>query len=113
MNCNITTVPDFDRSIKALAKRYPSMKDDFKAFIEEIRTNPFLGTPLGHHLHKVRFAIASKGKGKSGGARVITHALLYASDEANVTLLMIYDKKDQATITDKEIKELLRKNGLI
>ena len=72
-----------------------------------------MGTQLGHHLHKVRFAITSKGKGKSGGARVITHVLLYAINEADVTLLTIYDKTDQATITDKELKALLRKNGLI
>ena len=72
-----------------------------------------MGTQLGHHLHKVRFAITSKGKGKSGGARVITHVLLYAINEADVILLTIYDKTDQATITDKELKSLLRKNGLI
>ena len=72
-----------------------------------------MGTQLGHHLHKVRFAITSKGKGKSGGARVITHVLLYAINEADVTLLTIYDKTDQVTITDKELKSLLRKNGLI
>lgn len=72
-----------------------------------------MGTQLGHHLHKVRFAITSKGKGKSGGARVITHVLLYAINEADVTLLTIYDKTDQATITDKELKALLCKNGLI
>ena len=72
-----------------------------------------MGTQLGHHLHEVRFAITSKGKGKSGGARVITHVLLYAINEADVTLLTIYDKTDQATITDKELKALLCKNGLI
>ena len=72
-----------------------------------------MGTQLGHHLHEVRFAITSKGKGKSGGARVITHVLLYAINEADVTLLIIYDKTDQATITDKELKALLCKNGLI
>lgn len=113
MNCKITTAPDFDRDIKTLAKRYPSIRDDYKSFLEEIKSNPFMGTQLGHHLHKVRFAITSKGKGKSGGARVITHVLLYAINEADVILLTIYDKTDQATITDKELKSLLRKNGLI
>ena len=51
-------------------------------------------------------------KGKSGGARVITHTVLVESDGADITLVTIYDKSDQANITDKELKKLIKKNGL-
>lgn len=72
-----------------------------------------MGKELGKHLHKVRFPISSKGKGKSGGARVITHVILVVSDSANITLVTIYDKSDKANITDKELRLLMKKNGLL
>ena len=89
------------------------MKDDYRDFLDAIRKNPLMGTELGHHLRKVRFSIASKTKGKSGGARVITHTVLVKSDGADITLVTIYDKADQANITDKELKKLMKKNGLL
>ncbi len=58
-------------------------------------------------------AITSKGKGKSGGARVITVTAIVSVDETNVTLLTIYDKSDRETIKDSELKKVLKKNGLI
>ena len=58
------------------------------------------------------FAIASKGKGKSGGARVITHTVLVTTDGANITLVTIYDKSDQESISNKELRQLMKKNNL-
>ena len=112
MNCKIETTPDFARELKQLAKRYPPMKDDYRDFLDTLRKSPLQGEPLGKHLRKVRFPIASKAKGKSGGARGITHTVLVESDGANITLVTIYDKSDQANITDKELKKLIKKNGL-
>jgi hypothetical protein len=40
--------------------------------IDELTENPTLGTPIGKDCYKLRIAIASKNKGKSGGARMIT-----------------------------------------
>ena len=71
-----------------------------------------MGTKLGKKLRKVRFAIASKGKGKSGGARVITHTVLVTTDGANITLVTIYDKSDQESISNKELRQLMKKNNL-
>ena len=112
MNCKIETTPDFARELKHLAKRYPSMKDDYRDFLNVLRESPLQGEPLGKHLRKVRFPIASKAKGKSGGARVITHTVLVETDGADITLVTIFDKSDQASITDKELKKLIKKNGL-
>ncbi|EON74683.1 hypothetical protein ADIS_4794 [Lunatimonas lonarensis] len=64
-----------------------------------------IGMPLGNSCYKIRLAITSKGKGKSGGARVITH--FYVADNT-VFLLSIYDKSDQDTISDNQIKALLQ-----
>jgi hypothetical protein len=65
---------------------------------------PNIGKPLGKNLHKVRLALSDKGKGKSGGARVITYVLL---KNDVVYLAAIYDKSEQSTIdTDRLIKIL-------
>jgi len=53
-------------------------------------------------------SIKSKGKGKSGGARVITYSLTKDDEDINLTLLTIYDKSERSTISDKEIKDLLK-----
>ena len=112
MNCKIDTTPDFARDLKQLAKRYPSIKDDYREFLDALRKSPLMGEPLGKHLRKVRFPIASKSKGKSGGARVITHTVLVESDGADITLVTIYDKSDQASISNRELRKLKKKNGL-
>ncbi len=71
---------------------------------EELQKNPTLGTPLGQDCYKIRLAIKSKGKGKSGGARIITYLV---TDNEEVILLTIYDKQGKDNISEKELKELL------
>ncbi|WP_317132919.1 type II toxin-antitoxin system RelE/ParE family toxin [Arcticibacter tournemirensis] len=70
--------------------------------MEDLKKDPKQGTALGDNCFKIRIAIASKGKGKSGGARVITHVLI---KEETVFLLSIYDKAEREAISDKDIKE--------
>lgn len=64
---------EFEKRAKALAKKYKSFTSDYKTFLDELEENPFGGVSLGHNVYKTRMSIASKGKGKSGGARVITY----------------------------------------
>lgn len=71
----------------------------------ELKEKPEQGTPIGKGCFKIRIAIASKSKGKSGGARVITHFMV---TDDTVYLLSIYDKSDKENLTDKELKELLQ-----
>ena len=103
MDYKIKTAKSFDKEIKRLGKRYASIADDYAKLLLEISANPHLGTDLGGGLRKIRMAITSKGKGKSGGARVI---------ESEINLLYIYDKAERSSISKKEIEELLRLNGL-
>ena len=71
-----------------------------------MKDNPFQGIDLGGGVRKIRMAISSKGKGKSGGARVLTLNVL-VSDNADVTLLTIYDKDEIANVSDEYIKWLV------
>jgi hypothetical protein len=80
------------------------LKAEYAALIEDLEVNPQKGTSLGNNCFKIRLAIASKKRGKAGGARVITH--FYIENET-VFLLTIYDKSEQDDISDKELKELL------
>ena len=73
--------------------------------LEELHTNPTKGTPIGHSCYKIRLAIKSKGKGKSGGARVITYYYIHGS---TVYLLSIYDKADLENVSEKKIAKLLQ-----
>lgn len=92
------------RELKKLGKKHPSLKMDIAQLIESLEEFPQQGVSLGNSCYKIRLAIASKGKGKSGGSRVITYAHIV---QKTVYLLSIFDKSDQESIPDKEIKELL------
>ena len=80
--------------------------------LEELEANPNLGTDLGGGLRKIRMAIASNGRGKGGGARVITFSVIISVEETEVNLLTIYDKSERESISRAEIEQLLEKNGL-
>jgi mRNA-degrading endonuclease RelE of RelBE toxin-antitoxin system len=104
MSYNVIAVPKFKQEFKRLAKKYPTFKDDFLTLIESLENKPNQGTPLGKNCYKIRFVIKSKGKGKSGGARLITHIVV---SDTIVYLLSIYDKADKVSLSDKEISALL------
>ncbi len=105
MNYSVITIHTFDKQVKRLLKKYPSLKLELSELISSLKLNPEQGTPLGNNSYKIRLSISSKGKGKSGGARVITHLYI---QETTVILLTIFDKSEQSNITDKEILILLR-----
>ncbi len=108
MNFDIIPTPDFEKSFKALAKRHRSLKNDILEFSRSLQENPFQGVELSPGIRKIRMAIASKGKGKSGGARVITYTVIAAEVEGRVYLMKIYDKSDFSTVDLSVLKEMAR-----
>lgn len=107
MNYKIKTSKTFEKKLKRLAKKYHSLKKDYERLLDELETYPTLGADLGQGLRKVRMRITDKGKGKSGGARVITHTAIISVAEGRITLLTIYDKEDQESISASELRQLL------
>ena len=100
---------EFERGAKALRKKYPSFEDDFDTFLNELEANPYGGESLGQHTYKNRMAIASKGKGKSGGARVITYNVQEKNDDEVLIILMtIYDKSDLENVSDAYLRSLVQ-----
>lgn len=112
MNYSIVFDKSFEKEVKRLSKRYSSLKSDLIELQEEIYANPQIGIDLGNSLRKIRMRISSKGRGKSGGARVISFTVVVAIDETEINLLYICDKAERESISLKEIEDLLRKNGL-
>ena len=105
MSYNIIAVPTFKKELKKLVKKYNSLKSEYLELIESLEHNPEQGTKIGHNCYKIRLSIASKGKGKSGGARIITNIVI---SEETVFLLSIYDKSEKDNLSDKELTELLK-----
>ncbi|HET6401757.1 MAG TPA: hypothetical protein VFH95_10195 [Candidatus Kapabacteria bacterium] len=69
-----------------------------------METEPEMGVSLGHHCFKIRLVISSKGKGKSGGGRVITNVRI---TRQSVRLIAIYDKSEKDSLSDTELNHLL------
>ncbi|MEP7171803.1 MAG: type II toxin-antitoxin system RelE/ParE family toxin [Bacteroidota bacterium] len=95
----------FKRQAKRLKKKFPSLKTELEKLISIFEQQPEQGTAIGNSCYKIRFGIASKGKGKSGGARIITHVQIVKS---KVYLISIYDKSEQHDISEKELELLLK-----
>jgi hypothetical protein len=105
MNFEVDVTSGFRKQAKRLAKKYPSVKNELDSLITSLETSPLQGAAIGRGCYKIRLSIASKGKGKSGGARVITHVQII---KTKIYLLSIYDKSEMETISDNELKDLLK-----
>lgn len=112
MNYSIKTYRAFDKELKRLAKRYKSLKEDIIHLAEDLLNNPTQDVDLGSGVRKVRMAITSKGKGKSGGARVITLLITHSDTESEIGLHYIYDKSERESLTDAELRAIIVQNGL-
>lgn len=107
MEVEIQIGQEFKRQFKRLAKKYRSLRDDFVEWKREILKNPLAGDDLGNGVRKIRMAIESKRKGKSGGARILTLNIKVSEDGLNVILLTIYDKGEISNVKDEYIKYLI------
>src|SRR5260221_1738653 len=104
MNFEVIATEPFERKLKRLSKKYKSLRKDLAEVFDKLVENPTIGTHIGKNCFKIRVAISSKGRGKSGGARLITYVRVVKS---TVFLIDIYDKSDQVNISDKELLQLI------
>jgi len=105
MNYSVIPTPKFIRESKRLYKKYPSLRSDLLELDRNLSENPTQGTNLGGNTFKIRIAIKSKGKGKRGGARIITFIV---TDDHELYLLTIYDKSEIESIDDKTLTKLIK-----
>lgn len=109
MEVAIDVSSEFERQAKRLTKKYKSFVTDFAGFLDSIKRNPYQGIDLGGGKRKIRMAVASKGKGKSAGLRVVTFNVERIDDECIVVhLITIYDKQEVSNVSDKYINQIIR-----
>ena len=108
MEVKISYHPQFAKDVKRLAKKYKSLASDLKALLSEIQDNPDLGVDLGHGVRTVRSSITSKGKGKRGGARILSFKRIVITDNyIKIVFLAMYDKNEIENVSDDYIRYLL------
>jgi hypothetical protein len=115
MSCKIIAIDNFRREAKWLVKKFPSLKSELETLQNDLLQNPRLGTLIHENIYKIRLAVKSKGKGKSGGMRVITYVVeveiqieeVENDSEITIFLVSIYDKSDQANISEKELRGMI------
>lgn len=114
MNCKIIAIDDFKRDAKKLLKKYSSLKSELEELQEQLFENPRMGMLIFENTYKIRLAVKSKGKGKSGGLRLITHVVELEikieeskNQDFTIFLLAIYDKSEMENIANKDLKDLI------
>jgi mRNA-degrading endonuclease RelE of RelBE toxin-antitoxin system len=111
VNVEIKTTRQFEKNAKFLIKKYKSLKEELNDLQESLLSNPCMGVQIKENVYKIRLAVKSKGKGKSGGLRIINYISIEIQELKNETtivyLLSIYDKSDTENISDSELKELI------
>ena len=113
MKTKIITSETFRKKAKRFLKKYQSLKAELHILEKQLLVNPELGTHIGNDCYKIRIAVQSKGKGKSGGLRVITNVVIHINHENDnlkiIGLVTIYDKSEYDSISDKNLNELIKK----
>ena len=116
MKCNILATNSFSRDAKKLFKKYVSLKIELKELESQLIKNPRLDIKIHENIYKIRIAVKSKGKGKSGGLSVITFLTEIKNEQdldendqdITVYLLTIYDKSNIENISEKELKNIIK-----
>jgi len=111
MKLQVFHTPLFSRKFKKYLKKHHSLSDDFRQFIEDLSTAQPVN--MGGSIFKYRLSVKSKNKGKSGGFRVITFEILVNESEKDITLITLYDKSEQASISKEQIIEILKSENLL
>lgn len=107
-NILFTTTPTFDKGYKHLWKKYASLPADLLKLRDELTENQEMGVNLGNGFRKIRLAVKSKGKGKSGGLRVITLHLLADATNKQIIFSMIFDKSEFESVSDEQIRDSIK-----
>lgn len=112
MSFEVRTIPRFEKAAKGLIKKYRSLKTDLDELISVLENSPLQGVELSPGIRKIRMAIASKGRGKSGGARVITYNVITTEQDGKIYLIDIYDKSEYSTVDIAVIHNVVKSLSL-
>ncbi len=106
---NVVSFELFTKEAKRLCKKFKSLKGEIFTLMDSLKIEPKQGTYLGSGLFKIRLASQSKGKGKSGGFRVVTYYIVETKEVQTVYLVTIFDKSEEENISKTILEELVKK----
>ena len=106
---NVVSFELFTKEAKRLCKKFKSLKGEIFTLMDSLKIEPKQGTYLGSGLFKIRLASQSKGKGKSGGFRIVTYYIVETKEVQTVYLVTIYDKSEEENISKTILEELVKK----
>lgn len=98
MHCVVQT-EDFVKAAKAAGLA----EDEVLSIVTQLSENPQLGDLLVGTGGARKWRVPAKGKGKSGGARVVSY---FAADDVPVFLLDVFTKGEKINLSQKERNEL-------
>jgi len=119
MNYRTILIDEFKKDAKKLLKKYASLRNELAELEQQLLENPKIGTLISKNTYKIRLAVKSKGKGKRGGLRVITHIIevlidILEKDEAKntedetlIVLVAIYDKSEMENISESYLQDII------
>lgn len=91
------------QAFRSAANQAGVSDDERQTITNLIASNPTLGDLIEGTGGARKFRFAARGKGKSGGYRIIT---FYAADDVPVFLLDLYAKGEKVNLTQGERNEL-------
>lgn len=103
----VTPTPLFLKKAKRLIKSFPTLDGNLEKLEQELILNPQLGESYGANIYKIRLGDESKGKGKSGGFRIITYLVYESKGTIEIFLITIFDKSEEATIKKSDVIKLI------
>lgn len=101
--------PLYQKAFKKLSKTYKNIDTDINNFLESVKEKDDLGIELKSNIFKVWISNSDKNRGKSAGYRLITYLAIV---ENELHMLYIYDKSKLVNLTEKEIDEIILKQGV-
>jgi hypothetical protein len=108
MSCKIIVTDNFKREAKPLLKKYSSLRHELEVLQKSLIEAPRMGARIAENVYKIRIAVKSKGRGKSGGLRIITFVWEVSQEDAiTIFLASVYDKSDEENISDKDLERII------
>ncbi|BAU52841.1 type II toxin-antitoxin system RelE/ParE family toxin [Mucilaginibacter gotjawali] len=110
---NVRLTAFFLKKAKRLLKKYHTLQFNLSQLEQDLIQNPRLGDNYGANIYKIRLADESKGKGKSGGFRIITYLIQENTDSTDIYLITIFDKSEESSVSKDDIKEIIKSEGIV
>lgn len=104
---NVTLTPRFEHRYKRFSKKFTSLEKEVDDLIANLIETPMLSESPGLGLYTIRLAVRSKGRGKSGGFRIVSYLITETGSSTDIFLLTIYDKSEDSSVDKTTLLDMV------